>query len=119
MALMLAAARAMYSYVADCQPQDREKHKQTLLTEEDEEADKDTKVSPLVAVPVVEGDFKVPHTRDDVLTGCRSLQGTCLRGVSDSVSETGKAGSVRGHCVGGVTSQIDTLELVDHQGFET
>jgi hypothetical protein len=108
-----------HGYVADCQPQDREKHKQTLLTEEDEEADKDTKVSPLVAVPVVEGDFKVPHTRDDVLTGCRSLQGTCLRGVSDSVSETGKAGSVRGHCVGGVTSQIDTLELVDHQGFET
>lgn len=68
-----------------------------------------------MTVPVVKGDFKVSHTRDVVLAWDGALQSTGLGGIGDGVSETGKAGSVRGNGERRVASQVESLEFVDHQ----
>lgn len=68
-----------------------------------------------MSVPVIKGDFEVPHTRDVVLAGDGALEGTRLRGIGDSVSESGKAGSVGWNGKRRVASQVESLEFVDHQ----
>lgn len=86
-----------------------------VLTEEQEESNENTKVSPLMAMPIIEAHFKVSHTADLVLTRNRALQSTSLGSVRNGIAESGDSCDVMRNDVLCITSEVESLKLVDHQ----
>jgi hypothetical protein len=86
-----------------------------ILTEEQEETNENTEVSPLVSVSIVKCDFEVSHTADLVLTRNGTLQCTSLRPICNGIAKSGDSCNVVRNDVLSVTSEVESLELVDHQ----